>query len=48
MKEKEIPADHVKCPNCNGFGAEDVFINCDYCNGTGHVDKNSAAQYKEN
>ncbi|CDQ39562.1 hypothetical protein [Virgibacillus salexigens] len=33
----EMPTDCIKCPECNGSGLEDVFINCEECDGLGYV-----------
>jgi DnaJ-class molecular chaperone len=35
------------CPECNGVGAEDCFVNCSYCDGRGWVSEEKFNKYKE-
>jgi DnaJ-class molecular chaperone len=33
--DNSIPEMHTICTECNGYGAEDFFINCKKCEGKG-------------
>lgn len=46
FKAYKVPEGHEGCPKCRGMGAEDIFINCDYCEGKGHVSSWKALDYE--
>ncbi|WP_299090333.1 hypothetical protein [uncultured Metabacillus sp.] len=39
VETPKIPENYKECPHCEGTGHEDLFYDCEKCNGTGIVRK---------
>lgn len=47
FKPYEVPENHEQCPTCKGMGSTDGLLNCDYCDGHGHVSNWKAIEYEK-
>lgn len=47
FNSKQIPDNYEICPGCDGTGLEDVFIDCEYCNGVGAVSPQRVFEFNQ-
>ena len=47
FKPYKVPDSHETCPQCKGGGSVDGLLNCDYCDGYGHVSNWESLKYEQ-